>query len=413
MTIAIVCWTLLGGVLAYFALLANQFVRLYYMPSPGIPDEQLPKVGVLLTLRGADPFLEHCLRGVFSLDYPRHEVQVIVDSRQDPAWAVVERVRQELRPANVTVQPLTEFSSTCSLRMCALLQGIASLDKSVEIITWLDADTIPYRRWLRDLVAPFQDPQVGLSHGLRWFNPREGSLGSMVRHIWNAAALLQMCAMKIAWGGSCAIRRSTFESAGLPEIWSRIMFEDTCAANAVLKLGQRVAVAAPVTMMNTESTSLSGCLKFMARQLLNLRLYHRAWLDVLWTGMLTVLIVGANMALPIWAAVSGERFVLIGCGIAWSTFILGLIALLLRTEFAIRKLLTSRGESYSLPSLRMIPAGLLMFFVYGAALLRAMFEKDIAWRGIRYRIDGPFQIARLNYEPFNPGKSSEGATHSV
>lgn len=394
------CWALLAGVLLYIVVMCQRLVGRYRTLPDAIPDDQLPKVGVLLTLRGADPFLEHCLRGLFSLDYPRHEIRVIVDSEQDPAWSLVERVRQECQPLNVLVQPLTRKSTTCSLRMDALLQGVDSLDGSVEVIAWLDADTIPYRQWLRDLVAPLRNPDVAISHGLRWFNPRDSSMGTLVRHIWNAGAVLQMCDLSIAWGGSCAIRRSSFEAAGLPETWSRIMFEDTCTANAVLKIGQQVAVATRVTMLNMESTSLSSCVKFIARQLLNLRLYHRAWRIVFWSGMAMNVIAAANLIFPVWAAVQRDWRSVGVSGLVWLVFGLVVGLLLLRTERCIQELVTARGESFSLSSVGLIPAGVLVYFVYGVALLRACLEREITWRGIHYRIDGPFQVTRLNYEPF-------------
>ena len=37
---------------------------------------------------------------------------------------------------------------------------------------------------------------------------------------------------------------------------------------------------------------------------------------------------------------------------------------------------------------------------YPKALLFALFSRNIEWRGISYRIDAPFKVKILNYEPY-------------
>ena len=55
---------------------ANEFVDLYQEKEPETGEPYLPHVGVIMALRGADPFLSDSLRGLMSLDYPSHEIRI-------------------------------------------------------------------------------------------------------------------------------------------------------------------------------------------------------------------------------------------------------------------------------------------------------------------------------------------------
>src|SRR4051812_44958773 len=62
---------------------------------PPLLEAELPEVAVLLPLRGADPSLRDCLRGLLRQDYPRYSVRIIIDSPQDPAWELVRSILAE------------------------------------------------------------------------------------------------------------------------------------------------------------------------------------------------------------------------------------------------------------------------------------------------------------------------------
>ena len=76
------------------------------------------------------------------------------------------------------------------------------------MVALLDADTIPHRTWLRELVAPLADPRVGAATGNRWYMPAEAGWAGLVRYLWNAAAVVQMYCYGIAWGGTLALKRA-------------------------------------------------------------------------------------------------------------------------------------------------------------------------------------------------------------
>src|SRR4029077_13226662 len=138
------------------------------------------------------PFLTDCVDALLAQDYPFYDVRVIVDHLDDPAWRVVEEVVQRRGATNITTEALTSRRDTCSLKCSSVVQAISGLDESYKVVALLDADTIPHRTWLRELVAPLAAERVGAATGNRWYMPKEISWGSLVRYTWNSAAVVQM-----------------------------------------------------------------------------------------------------------------------------------------------------------------------------------------------------------------------------
>src|SRR5438132_10589985 len=141
---------------------AWRFARLFPPPSVRLVNEQeLPRVVVLLPIRGADPSLAGCLRGLLNQDYPHYDVRIIIDSREDPAWRLVHEIVGTKPDPRVQVSLLETRRQTCGLKSSALLQAIGTLKESHQVIALIDADVIPHPGWLRDLVLPLTDPKVG------------------------------------------------------------------------------------------------------------------------------------------------------------------------------------------------------------------------------------------------------------
>src|SRR5439155_52717 len=73
---ALACTIFLTASLFVQLLWAWRFVALYRRrPAKPIADEQLPRAAVILSLRGADPSLAGCLRGLLAQNYPHYDVK--------------------------------------------------------------------------------------------------------------------------------------------------------------------------------------------------------------------------------------------------------------------------------------------------------------------------------------------------
>lgn len=387
-------------VLVFLFKWANQFVALYQVSETATNTDYTPHVGVILALRGADPFLEKSLRGLMSLEYPSHEIRIIIDSATDPAFAVVDRVHRDLAAQNVTVEILIVDQATSSLKNAALIQGIRGCSDRCEAYAWLDSDTVPHPQWLKDLMAPLHAESVGATCGIRWYAPPTATLANYVRHIWNTAAVNQMVAFEIGWGGAFAIRKSVYQEAGLESKWSRALVEDTLAANEILLQGRHIQFVANCTMSNPESASMGWCVKFVTRQLQGLRYYHSAWTNVCLFGMFSgAALVGTAVAIPLAllnhdsASAAISTFSLIGFGLV-------AVWLMNRSERCVYNHLGSRAAGGCSHPLMLIVAAPLTQLVHFIALIRVSMLSQVSWRGIHYIIRSGHEITRTNYQPF-------------
>lgn len=368
--------------------------------------EYQPPAIVLLPLRGNDPFLIHCLQGLLNQEYPNYSVKIIVDHVEDPVFQFVTQYLETHRHPHCQVRVLESRRENCGLKNQSLLQGLSDLSEDVEVVAWLDADVIPHRTWLRDLVQPLQDEQVGVASGIRWYAPREANVGTLVRYIWNSAAVIQMLAMDIVWGGSVAVSSRIFRNPRLAESWSKMMWEDTYLNTLAGQLDQKVVFVPAVTMVNEESTSLKSCFQFMTRQLMNARFYHSHWLYICGLGLLSAF---AELTL-----IAQLGLFLNQGNLLWVGMILGVIAfasgsvgyVVYRVDLQIRHLIAKRGANVERLPLTAVFVLIPTLLVYCAALLAARRTERILWRGVIYNATAPFQIQIVHYEPYQTAKKS-------
>jgi ceramide glucosyltransferase len=118
-----------------------------------------PPVSILRSLKGLDPqmylgFRSHCV-----LDYPEYEVLFGVSDENDPAVALVEKLREEF-PA----QPLRLLHCPQVLGPNGKISNLAQMlpHARYEHVVFNDSDVVVPRDYLRRVLAPFAQPQVGM-----------------------------------------------------------------------------------------------------------------------------------------------------------------------------------------------------------------------------------------------------------
>jgi cellulose synthase/poly-beta-1,6-N-acetylglucosamine synthase-like glycosyltransferase len=393
------------GLVAVQSILVCSFVRtLRNFTVPLISDAEAPRAIVMLCLRGTDPFLKKCLLGLLNQDYPSYQVRIVVDSSEDPAHAVVAEVLDETKATNVRVENLEDRRATCSLKCSSIRQVLNSLEPEFEIVAQLDADTIAHHTWLRELATALQPDDVGLATGNRWYMPMNPSLGSIVRYIWNAGAVVQMHWYDFAWGGCFAIKRRVLQESNLLKRWGRAFCDDTVLIIPVKKLGLRVAFVPSLMMINRENISLDAFYHWVCRQMLNVRLYHPAWPAVVVHGFVSAIIPLAACVMLLVAVSLGDfssgAVIMAGLGIYATSLLLSLITMV----NAMRKIAVRRGQpSRWISGWRVLNVAVVLpitQLVHVAAIASAAFAKSTTWRGIRYLIDGPWKVRMESYSPY-------------
>jgi hypothetical protein len=391
-------WIVGGLVLAQAALVTGYVCFLYRFRRPLLADDECPRAAVILCVRGLDPFLPASVKGLLRQDYPRYDVWIVVDSIRDPAWPIVNSLVQQFGRGNVRVLTLTDRLATTTRKVAGQLQALAQLDPGHEIVATLDADAIPHASWLRELVAPLTDPRVGVASGNRWYLPAAPTAGSLVRYLWNAAAVVQMYWYEIAWGGSLAFKTKLLRETDLRDRLANAFGEDTATSRCARRHGYRVAFVPSMMMVNRETCSIAGLSGFLDRQLLSVRLQNPWWWAVVTHGIATT--VGPGLSLLLCAAAAATAH---WTATAWMTAALGgywaaMAAMLLPLEWCARRVVRARGESVAgfglWGRLRVALTIPLAQAVHFNAVVRALFARDHRWRGVRYRFNGasPVQV---------------------
>lgn len=375
-----------------------------------------PKTMVLLALRGADPFLGHCIEGLLKQDYPNYDIRLIVDHPEDAALPIAEKIVKEHGAKNVESIVVEKHLETCSLKCNSLLHAVETLDPSYEIIVVLDADTNPHTAWLRQLVEPLSDPRFAAATGHRWYIPEKSNPGSLIRYLWNAAAVVQLYLYRIAWGGSMALRRDLFKKGNLLEQWKTSFSDDVTVSESVKRVGGKTAFVPSLLMINRETCTLGSFYRWVKRQLLCAKLHHPAWNIIATQGLMITLPLLAALILMLAGAVRADSPVVLWSLASLLIYWLGVFGTLPILERTIRRKLRQRGECLepwkpvlAMRTLVMIP---VTQFVYTYALMRLYFLHRVEWRGVEYEIGLDRSIHLVEYRPYrqNDENSDEGVS---
>jgi cellulose synthase/poly-beta-1,6-N-acetylglucosamine synthase-like glycosyltransferase len=378
-------------------IFARAFTRhLLTSPVDALPPDQCPEAAILLPLRGADVRLEDTLRRLIRQDHPNFTVRVIVDNINDPAMEVALRVANEPGGERLRIATIQQRRTTCGLQCSALYEAAVQLEDSVVDVATIDGDVVVHSSWLRELVAPLHDPAVGASFGNRWFTPHHGQWGSVVRYLWNAAAIVPMWIFSIPWGGTFAIKRKWLIETGLMDRWKRVMVHDALVPYLLDREGLEVKFVPSLMMPIGEACDLGFCFQFLKRQMLWTRMYHPNFTVVMLHAVITSTLAIAVMIAACWSIFVGRWFVawwLIAACIAY----LGTMMLLLRMiDRAAMTVIQRRGDEPihypSLGWLRLLVAIPLTQIVYCSAIMAARTARTVRWRGITYKIQTAYDV---------------------
>lgn len=369
----------------------------------------LPFASVIVPCRGLDQGLRPNLAALFEQHYPAYEIVFVSDCADDPALAIAGELSRGFngepfeRASFVVAGRATESGQ----KVHNLLAGLAEADPASEVFVFVDTDARPRKGWLRALVAPLADEDVGAATGYRWFLPVRGGLASQLRSVWNASiasALGTDARRNFCWGGSTAIRRATFEQLGMFERWRGTLSDDFALTRALQEAKLPIRFVPACLTASLEDCSAAGLFEFTTRQLKITRVYApNLWRIVLVSNLLFVLIFFGGLALASTRAALGLSF-------AWPLALVCVIFLLgmWKAFFRLRAVALAL-EDYHAEIRAGLWAHLLLWpltaalFLYNA--LAAAASRRIVWRGIGYELISPTETAIIS-----PIAESEGAT---
>ena len=401
------CNSLLGWLVIQVVLTLVFLLSLYSNQKNLLPDEQLPKTAVILCLRGADPYLRQCLRALLQQNYPQYELKVVVDHQDDPAWNIAIDTVQELGATNVEISPLRNVRNNCSLKCSSLVQAVSELDDSYKIVALVDSHSVVHPNWLRELVNPLTHPKVGATSGSCWYLPRGKYWWSLVPYIANVSLVIQKYLFGMPWGGSLAIKTEVIHQTGLLNKWSLALCEDIMIGSVLRKHKLRVKFVPTLFMVNREESDLPSLKGQIQRQLICSRLYHPQPSAIIGDTISSILIPTLVLMCLLWElfASQWDNFaLLLGCYISYTV---GLLWLMLILEHGVQQITRDRHQpiaAISFPTIFKLLIGIpLTQWIYGLGLLSTLGMSTVQWRGVSYRIFGPWNIRLEEYKPFRRG----------
>ena len=337
-----------------------------------------PGVTLVVPCCGAEDGLEANLDAVLGQEYPGLEVRLVVAAADDEAVATIERVRgrHPVRSQLIVAGATRGHGQKVHNLLVALDAGPLG-----DVIVFADSDGRPEAGWLKRLVTALDGPGVGVASSYRFYRPHPPGLATLLRSVWNLSvlALLGDHDRNFAWGGSMALRREVFESAGVREAWRGALSDDYALTHAVRRAGLRVAFV-PGCLVGSEGTIGTGAaLTWAARQICITRVY--------WPALFRLAVVSScsATALLVLAPLVGGAIPL---GLLASVLALGCTSGGLRAV-ALGRLAPQWGgdvRRFFWAYVLMAPlAGLVTF--YGVA--RALVSRRIEWRGTLYEMRSP------------------------
>ncbi len=347
--------------------------------SQKLPDFQ-PFVSVIAPGRGLEPGLSDNLRTLLSQDYPHYEVLFVFDAADDSAIKVVDELTSSSR---ITARTIVSGPATDSgQKVHNLRVATTQVDPESEVLVFVDTDARPEKQWLKQLVAPLANEELGASSGYRWFIPEKGGVASRLRGVWNASiasALGADTTKNFCWGGSTAIRRTTFNQLAINDRWRGTVSDDFTITSVLKEAKLPIHFTPNCLVASVGDCDFKELLEFTTRQIKITRVYaSHLWLPLLLGSSLFALaFFGGLILIGVYPRSPVAVFVAL-------IFALGAAKSFIRWRAVSRVLKTSRRD---------LVAHLLLWpvasFLYLYNAIIAGFSQRITWRGITYELKSP------------------------
>lgn len=364
-----------------------------------VDENHLEPAAVILPCKGLDPGFRENIRSWIAQDHPGLELIFVVATADDPAHDVLRRLLEEPSVGDRRVDARVVVAGVCKSRAQKLtnqLVGIQRASTGSKIFVFVDSDCRPDQGFIRRLVAPLTESKVGATTGYRWYHPPRPTLGSLLRSTWNAGALPFLVDRNrvFAWGGAMAIRRETFEDAGIGQRWERAVSDDMTLTVAVRKLGLEIHFVPRCIAVSYESSTIAETLEFTNRQSLISRIYFPPlwWSTAIGHAMANVMILYGLFSLAMWVRGRTE-------------FFLGIAALLLLPLQLANAAWLFGSVKQLVPQLTRELEGLRWRYIFTAPLaslmtlintVHSVMTRRITWRGVRYELRSPTETVVLD-----------------
>jgi len=390
---AVACWFGIQSLLNGFRYAA--YVR--RETSCSLPDFQ-PFVSVIAPGKGLEPGLSDNLRALLIQDYPRYEVLFVFDRADDPAIQVV---KQLITTSDIAARIIIAGPGIDSgQKVHNLCVAVTKIDPESEVLVFVDSDARPGKNWLKQLVAPLADESLGASTGYRWFVPVSGGVASRLRGVWNASiasALGGNRTKNFCWGGSTAIRRTTFARLDVAEHWRGTVSDDFTMTRVIREANLPIHFTPNCLVPSVGDCDFKELIEFTTRQIKITRVYSpHLWLPLLLGSALFTIVFFGGLILLILQILSGivSKVLL---AILCILFALGAAKSFIRWRvIGIPLANYRRALDRDLAAHIFLWPFASLLYLYNT--IAAGFSRQIKWRGITYELKSPNEAVIISHD---------------
>lgn len=253
---SIVHWLFIGlalGSIAYCGIAIYAAVRFLALKKRGRRNlgqaNYLPPASLLKPVYGADRSLEDNLRSFFLQDYPAYEILFSARDESDPAVAIVRKIQAEfpLIPSRLLLLGPPRYLNAKVHGMEAMMEAAAH-----EILVISDSDVRVAPDYLRQVIAPFEQADVGMTTVLSRGAPgrtlwsKLETLGMNTQFIAGVLSAWVLMGLEFALGPTMAVRKSLAGKMGGMGVLGDYLADDFVLGEKIAGMGFRVELAATV-----------------------------------------------------------------------------------------------------------------------------------------------------------------------
>jgi ceramide glucosyltransferase len=231
-----------GSLFAILCFLAMVRFRLRRRPAPKHIFSSWPPVTVLKPVYGLEKDLLDNLRSACLQDYPDYQVVFSAQRLDDPAIPLLHQLQSEFGPEKVTVA-IENYQVGTNGKINNMIGGIKHARHELLVIS--DSDVYLRPDYLKTIVAPLADPEVGFVCTLykaaradSWFEKME-LLTLNADLMTNIVFAHVTGAARLCIGASTALRRSTLEAFGALDSLADYLVEDFEMGRRIWESGKK------------------------------------------------------------------------------------------------------------------------------------------------------------------------------
>jgi ceramide glucosyltransferase len=206
-----------------------------------------PPVSILKPLHGAPAYLEECLEGYFKLDYPEYELLFCARREEDAGLEVARKLAA--RYPRIPVKILHSGEPPWMNARCYSMHLMAASARH-DLLVATDADIPVEPEYLREMVAPFRNPEVGAAFSLYRGIPIDGGFGETLEALGMSVEMTSgvlvaemLEGVRFTLGPSSAVRKPTLKRIGGFERLGSYAADDYMLGFLVAEAGETVALS--------------------------------------------------------------------------------------------------------------------------------------------------------------------------